>query len=411
MSQALPQAQDCCATCPDVPITQVPGPQGDPGTPGTNGTDGIDAFTTTTAGFTMPAVSGSVNVAVADSSWMSVGQVVFVVSAGYFTVNALPDSTHVSLTNLGYNGNAAPTTGIAGSQKVSPGGLKGTDGSAPSQTLNDISPTTTKGDLIVDNGAGAGSANDVRLGPGANGTTLHSDSTQPTGLRWDKVNLASATEVTGVLPSANGGNSDRLALAGGTLTGDLLISKITPRLRFLDSAGAVDGKNFQFLASGGVLILRVLNDALAAFSDVWQAENVLGTCTSFTIVCPALVANLAYIQSQLYQPFQVVSSLVNGDNPDLVFGDYAAIKLTAGPTGAFSISGIDPSTALTAFSPNGRILYLYNGTGQAMTLKHQSVLSAAGFRLFSGTGADVAATTAVLLYDSDSTRWIIMATT
>ncbi len=105
------------------------------GTPGTwveldggTGTPGLNAFTTTTASFTMPAVSSNVNVAVAQSTFMAVAQVLFVFGAGFFQVATIPDSTHVSLTNLGYPGNASPGATIATSAKVSPGGLIGPTG-------------------------------------------------------------------------------------------------------------------------------------------------------------------------------------------------------------------------------------------------------------------------------------------
>lgn len=107
------------------------------GTPGTwteidggTGTPGLNAFTTTTASFTMPAVSSSVTVAVAQSTFMAVGQVLFVFGAGFFQVASVPDSTHTSLTNLGYSGNASPTSTIATAAKVSPSGLIGATGAA-----------------------------------------------------------------------------------------------------------------------------------------------------------------------------------------------------------------------------------------------------------------------------------------
>lgn len=199
MSQALAQPSDCCAVCPEVPITQVPGPAGDDGAAGAAGTNGLNAYTTTTAGFTMPAVSSNVSVAVVASAWATVGQVVFVQGAGHFTVNSVPDATHLSLTNLGYAGNAAPTTPIAGSQNVSPAGLKGVDGSSGTPpTLNSLSPTNLKGDLIVDTGALNPAADDVRFSRGTDGQLLSSVAAQPVGLLWQTLLPNAATD--NVLP-------------------------------------------------------------------------------------------------------------------------------------------------------------------------------------------------------------------
>lgn len=178
---------DCsCDPCP----SPSGGGSGPPGAPGANGSDGAagaagaNAFTITTAGFTMPAVSSSVTVAVTDSSWMAVGQIVYVQSAGYFSVNSKPTTTSASLTNLGYSVNVAPTTVVGSGKNVSPGGVKGTDGAAGSQTLNNLSPTTSKGDIIVDNGANNPLASDVRLAVGSNGKALVADSTQAAGVKY-----------------------------------------------------------------------------------------------------------------------------------------------------------------------------------------------------------------------------------
>ncbi len=191
-------ASDCCAPCDSIPITQVPGPAGVAGAAGTNGTNGVSAFTTTTAGFTMPAVAATVVVAVATTAWMSVGQVVFVRNAGYFTVNAIGSAISVTLTNLGYVGNAAPAAVIGSGQTVSAGGLKGVDGVAVGVTLNSISPTTTRGDLIVDNGALSPAASDVRFPAGTDGQLLAALAAQPTGLIYKTLTPNAATD--NVLP-------------------------------------------------------------------------------------------------------------------------------------------------------------------------------------------------------------------
>lgn len=186
---------DCCSTsCEDVTISQVPGPAGAAGAAGTNGTDGVDAFTTTNAQFVMPAVAATVNVTVLVSEWAAVGQVVFVTGAGYFTVDAVPDATHITLRNLGYTGNVAPTTVVPTAQQVSPGGLIGPTGSSGASTLNGISPTTTKGDLMVDNGANSPAASVIRLAVGTDGQVLAAVSTQPSGQQWRTVAPNAATD-------------------------------------------------------------------------------------------------------------------------------------------------------------------------------------------------------------------------
>jgi hypothetical protein len=76
---------------------------------------------------------------------------------------------------------------VASPQGVSPAGPQGPTGPAGIGTLNAISPTTTKGDIIVDNGANNPAASDVRLGVGADGKAVVADSSQPTGLNYTTI--------------------------------------------------------------------------------------------------------------------------------------------------------------------------------------------------------------------------------
>lgn len=172
---------------------------------GTGGTSG-NAYTLTSANFTQPAVNAQVNVAVVNSAWAVVGQYVFVSAGGTYTVFSVPDATHITLTNLGYSGNAAPATLITSPQGVSPAGPQGPAGSGAGVTLNSISPTTTKGDLIADNGANNPLASDVRVGVGTNGQALVANSTQPAGVGYATItpNTAATTGDIAIFSGTSG---------------------------------------------------------------------------------------------------------------------------------------------------------------------------------------------------------------
>jgi len=130
VSAGISQPSDCCSTCNDPAVTNIPGPPGTPGLPGANGTNGTNAFTTLTADFTQPNVGDSATVSVADSSWVATREILFVENGGYYQVDSVPDAFSITLINLGYTGNAAPTTNIPSAGKVSPGGIKGADGTS-----------------------------------------------------------------------------------------------------------------------------------------------------------------------------------------------------------------------------------------------------------------------------------------
>jgi hypothetical protein len=137
------------------------------GTDGEDGDDGLNAFTTTTAGFVMPAVDATVNVAVTSSVFAAIGQNLFVTTAGSLQVTAKPDDSTLTLKNLGYTGNAVPTTNIATAQQVSPGGIKGADGNAGDMILASAQ-TVTGAKTFVDQAA------KVRNVAGTQSTSLRS---------------------------------------------------------------------------------------------------------------------------------------------------------------------------------------------------------------------------------------------
>lgn len=154
MSAMLPEAVPCCNPCSESTLIQVPGATGAAGTAGTNGTNGVSAFTTTTSSFVMPAEGASVVVAVANTSWMALLQILFVQTAGWMRVAAIGSATSVTLTNLesagtsAYLENAAPTTVIASGVKVCPGGLQGPAGSTvggllAANNLSDVANVAT----------------------------------------------------------------------------------------------------------------------------------------------------------------------------------------------------------------------------------------------------------------------------
>ena len=126
----------------------VPAGVGPPGPSGADGANGVDAFTTIAGTFTQPAANGNTaSLTVGNSSWMAVGQAVFVGTGGYYAVASKPDATHVVLTNLGYAGNTVPGTTTNGGP-VSPAGLIGPTGTS---TITAATATNITG-LLKGNG-------------------------------------------------------------------------------------------------------------------------------------------------------------------------------------------------------------------------------------------------------------------
>ncbi len=106
-------------------------------------------------------------------------------------------------------------------------------------SFNNISPTTTKGDLIADDGT-----DDVRLGVGMDGTILQANSANATGLQWTTATYPTTTTINQILFSSASNVIDGIAtLAGGVLVTDnssvpQLLTNPTAVGRVLQSASA-----------------------------------------------------------------------------------------------------------------------------------------------------------------------------
>ncbi len=254
MSSALPNPGQCCSVCGSGESGSAgpAGPQGIPGAAGAAGAagaNGLDAFTTLTSGFTQPIVGGNVTIGVVKSGWMVPGQILNVAGGGDYLLVSTPTSASATIQNLGYPLNAAPAVSVANAGRVGPSGQRGATGAAGTSSAD---PTTTKGDVGVNNGSGL-----VRLGVGSNNQALIADSTTSTGWKWALLSLVSS--ITGVLGIANGGTNAATNTAGFnnlspvTTRGDLIVRDASNNVRLpLGVANTVLASNGSDPVYGGV---------------------------------------------------------------------------------------------------------------------------------------------------------------
>jgi hypothetical protein len=107
------------------------------------GLPGKNAYTFLTESFPMPAVGNNVTITVSNSGqfgnrWAVVGQVIFIEGARFFQVAALVGTNQITVTNLGYSGNATPGTTISANGYVSPAGPIGQTGLPGSNGVNGL---------------------------------------------------------------------------------------------------------------------------------------------------------------------------------------------------------------------------------------------------------------------------------
>jgi hypothetical protein len=128
------------------------GAAGTNGTNGTNGVNGVNAYTTINDVVTSPMVN-IYTVPTADSSWMSIGQMVYVQGAGYYEVYDRTVSTKVSLEDKLYAGNNP--AGLIVGATISPAGLQGSTGPTGATGADGRVYETTDGNLTPAEAAGA----------------------------------------------------------------------------------------------------------------------------------------------------------------------------------------------------------------------------------------------------------------
>lgn len=117
------------------------------GPTGATGAAGAAAWSTLSAGFTMPAAASTVSVSIGSTAWMTAGQTVYVAAAGYLTVTAVTDGVTAVLTNPGLASNAAPGTAIPAAVLVTAAGAPGA-GSVSPGTAGAIAGYPAGGDTI-----------------------------------------------------------------------------------------------------------------------------------------------------------------------------------------------------------------------------------------------------------------------
>lgn len=277
--------------------------------------------------------------------------------------------------------NLASTDYVTGTLPLGNGGTGQTTKTA---AMDALSPTTTKGDLLVDDGTNvvrvpvgnngevlqadsaetagvkwATSASstlttkgdiftydtaNTRLPVGTDGQVLAANSSEATGLEWQTLSIDLTTEVSGALPIANGGTGQTTqtaafdALAPTTTKGDLIVHNGTDNIRV-----AVGTNGYQLIA-----------DSAQSSGLSWSSGiTVFGSTGT-----PRDVANTGITSSSSHMSTTAVKQVV------FVQGDGGAVDITANPqieahtiVGAeMTICGESDSNTLLLETGNGLFL-------------------------------------------------------
>src|SRR6266571_3693615 len=264
--------------------------------------------------------------------------------------------------------------------------------------------------IAIGYGALAGADFSIALGPNTETSGTNAISIGSAGADgWNSISIGSGAYTSysnsvalGKGATTSAANQIRLGTVAETVQvlGTLIASTAVLTNATLGVANATV-TNFNVLAGS------LTNVTLGVLNATFTNLNILSgtssnTTQQFLTLTNALHAGTNNFSGDLSFQMYSLTTLANGNNI-AVPGTNVWIKIT-GPTAAFTINGV-------ANGRSGRLLVLWNDTGQPMTLAHESgVDPTPANRLRVTSGADLAlATNAIawLMYDDARARWIV----
>jgi len=275
------------------------GSQGLAGINGTNGTNGVNAYTTTTASYTQPSVNSAVNITLANTNWIAVGQYIYIQAAGYYLVNTVPTSTSINATLKIYE--TAPASTITSNKKVTPSGNVTFNGSGASLTITGASSFNTSGGanntiIATDNDASAvyvsGSNDRVGIGTAGPDTKLHVIGDVKIGNSTTDGNLIVTRATT--LNSKNLASVVPLDIIGSTSSTHLLYAESTSDTVVIGSATPTSGKKLKVVGATRMEGTLETTGAATLASLTVSGATSTGSIAASTITASGAVSGLSY---------------------------------------------------------------------------------------------------------------------
>lgn len=259
-------------------------------------------YAATTANFTQPAPSSTVNVTVTSTVTMVIDQVVFVQNGGYYQVSGITNDTTVVLTNLGLPVNAAASTSVPSGSLV--GGF-----------AHDLSGNT----VVVGDGVAGTPAGGVVSVQGVSGGTA-----VPVSGSITVSNLPSSSS-----PSLYGNFYTSTALAGtfGVTNGSSTVTTSSNQQGILTSGDVV---TFASQAASYVISATVESNEFFLSTNYTGTTNSATTGTYTTFASSGVVKSAAGTLfgiraasgSGTLMFFNSASTPSAGDTPVLIWGTY-----------------------------------------------------------------------------------------
>lgn len=328
-------------------VFDLPGTPGAPGAVGADGAPGGNAWASLVAPFAMPAQLGSDTASFDDTTWMAVGEPIFIEGLGVLIVSAIsqPSATLMNPQDGSglYAGNAAPGTIVPSTSRVTPTGFEGPTGAVSGVAGGDL--TGNYPDPLLKNTGTPGT-----YGNATNVPVLTTDAAgrvtavTNTPITFPAISGAAGGDLTGTYPNPTLGVAGVIA---GSYGSEILIPQITFDAKGRATAAANKRPRQGLICSVSALDLTTPGDQPIAVVPTRFAvsaillENASANLTTGTLGIFAKVAGVDAIAAD--QPLTTLS--------------------TSGKQMSMTLAGLADVLPTTA-----GFIYARVGTGQAATL-------------------------------------------
>ena len=142
---------------------------GTSGTSGYSGTNGANSYSLLQADFVQPAVNSNIQITLSNTDWIpNYGGILSIEGGGYYELVTYDNSTHITVKNLGYPGNASHTTTVTGNgnQWIITAGMIGYSGTSGYSGATGSTGSNGNSGTSGYSGAAGGSSGTMAVGSG-----------------------------------------------------------------------------------------------------------------------------------------------------------------------------------------------------------------------------------------------------